>query len=249
MSEIAPKIIFSMVGVGKTIPPSRQILKIIYLSFYYGAKIGIIGMNGSGKSTLLKIIAGLDQNYSGKIESNKDFSVGYLEQEPKLDDNKTVIEIIREGKKEIFDMLLEFEAIGNKFMEPMNDNEMNKLLERQGELHRHHRGGDEEHRNRGTHPASREATSQKEGQEEEAHDRRARNPEEGRVEGDIKAPGQCAGHQGHAGAVGEGRHEVFVPDHTVAGHGDITLGIPLRGHDAGEGVHERGEQGREKQGA
>jgi len=134
MSEIAPKIIFSMVGVGKTIPPSRQILKNIYLSFYYGAKIGIIGMNGSGKSTLLKIIAGLDQNYSGKIESNKDFSVGYLEQEPKLDDNKTVIEIIREGKKEIFDMLTEFEVIGNKFMEPMSDDEMNKLLERQGEL-------------------------------------------------------------------------------------------------------------------
>jgi ATP-binding cassette ChvD family protein len=134
MSEIAPKIIFSMVGVGKTIPPSRQILKNIYLSFYYGAKIGIIGMNGSGKSTLLKIIAGLDQNYTGKIESNKDFSVGYLEQEPKLDDNKTVIEIIREGKKEIFDMLAEFEAIGNKFMEPMSDDEMNKLLERQGEL-------------------------------------------------------------------------------------------------------------------
>jgi sulfate-transporting ATPase len=134
MSEIAPKIIFSMVGVGKTIPPSRQILKNIYLSFYYGAKIGIIGMNGSGKSTLLKIIAGLDQNYTGKIESNKEFSVGYLEQEPKLDDNKTVIEIIREGKKEIFDMLAEFEAIGNKFMEPMSDDEMNKLLERQGEL-------------------------------------------------------------------------------------------------------------------
>jgi ATP-binding cassette ChvD family protein len=134
MSEIAPKIIFSMVGVGKTIPPSQQILKNIYLSFYYGAKIGIIGMNGSGKSTLLKIIAGLDQNYSGKIESNKDFSVGYLEQEPKLDDNKTVIEIIREGKKEIFDMLTEFEVIGNKFMEPMSDDEMNKLLERQGEL-------------------------------------------------------------------------------------------------------------------
>ncbi len=134
MSEIAPKIIFSMVGVGKTIPPNRQILKNIYLSFYYGAKIGIIGMNGSGKSTLLKIIAGLDQNYNGKIESNKDFSVGYLEQEPLLDDNKTVIEVVREGKKEIFDMMAEFEAIGNKFMEPMSDDEMNKLLERQGEL-------------------------------------------------------------------------------------------------------------------
>ncbi len=123
-----------MVGVSKIIPPSRQILKDIYLSFYYGAKIGIIGMNGSGKSTLLKIIAGLDQNYIGKIESSKDFSVGYLEQEPLLDNGKTVIEVIREGKKEIFDMLTEFEEIGNKFMEPMSDDEMTKLLDRQGLL-------------------------------------------------------------------------------------------------------------------
>lgn len=123
-----------MVGVSKTIPPSKQILKDIYLSFYYGAKIGIVGANGSGKSTLLKIIAGIDQNYQGKIESTKDFSVGYLEQEPQLDNSKTVIEVIREGKKEIFDMLKEFEEIGNKFMEPMDDDQMNKLLERQGVL-------------------------------------------------------------------------------------------------------------------
>ncbi|MFN8278072.1 MAG: energy-dependent translational throttle protein EttA [Chitinophagales bacterium] len=134
MSEASYKIIFSMVGVSKTIPPSKQILKNIYLSFYYGAKIGIIGLNGSGKSTLMKIIAGIDQNYQGKIESSKDFSVGYLEQEPQLDDTKTVIEIIREGKKEIFDMLREFEDIGNAFMEPMDDDKMNKLLERQGVL-------------------------------------------------------------------------------------------------------------------
>jgi sulfate-transporting ATPase len=134
MAEVSNKIIFSMVGVSKIIPPSRQILKDIYLSFYYGAKIGIIGMNGSGKSTLLKIIAGLDQNYIGKIESSKDFSVGYLEQEPLLDNGKTVIEVIREGKKEIFDMLTEFEEIGNKFMEPMSDDEMTKLLDRQGLL-------------------------------------------------------------------------------------------------------------------
>ena len=87
-----------MTGVGKTIPPSKQILKNIYLSFFYGAKIGIIGMNGSGKSTLMKIIAGIDQSYQGKIESEKGFSVGYLEQEPQLDETKTVIEIIREGK-------------------------------------------------------------------------------------------------------------------------------------------------------
>jgi ATP-binding cassette ChvD family protein len=134
MAEVSNKIIFSMVGVSKIIPPSRQILKDIYLSFYYGAKIGIIGMNGSGKSTLLKIIAGLDQNYIGKIESSKDFSVGYLEQEPLLDNGKTVIEVIREGKKEIFDMLTEFEEIGNKFMEPMSDDQMTKLLDRQGLL-------------------------------------------------------------------------------------------------------------------
>lgn len=134
MAEVSHKIIFSMVGVSKTIPPSRQILKDIYLSFYYGAKIGIVGANGSGKSTLLKIIAGIDQDYQGKIESTKDFSVGYLEQEPQLDNSKTVIEVIREGKKEVFDMLNEFEEIGNKFMEPMDDDQMNKLLERQGVL-------------------------------------------------------------------------------------------------------------------
>ena len=123
-----------MTGVGKTIPPNKQILKNIYLSFFYGAKIGIIGMNGSGKSTLMKIIAGIDQSYQGKIESDKSFSVGYLEQEPQLDDSKTVIDIIREGKKEIFDMLHEFNVISEKFMEPMSDDEMNKLLERQGLL-------------------------------------------------------------------------------------------------------------------
>jgi sulfate-transporting ATPase len=134
MSETTHKIIFSMTGVGKTIPPNKQILKNIYLSFFYGAKIGIIGMNGSGKSTLMKIIAGIDQSYQGKIESDKGFSVGYLEQEPQLDETKTVIEIIREGKKEIFDMLAEFNDISEKFAEPMSDDEMNKLLERQGTL-------------------------------------------------------------------------------------------------------------------
>lgn len=127
-------IIFSMVGVSKVIPPTKYILKDIYLSFFYGAKIGIIGANGSGKSTLLKLIAGIDQNYLGKIEFSRDHSVGYLEQEPQLDETKTVIEIIREGKKEIFDMLQEFEDIGNKFMEPMSDEQMNKLLDRQGLL-------------------------------------------------------------------------------------------------------------------
>lgn len=135
MSEVSHKIIFSMVGVSKTIPPSRQILKNIYLSFYYGAKIGIIGMNGSGKSTLLKIIAGIDQNYSGKVESTKDFTVGYLEQEPILDDTKTVIEIIREGKAEIFALLDEFNAISEGFSDPdLDPDKMDKMLERQGTL-------------------------------------------------------------------------------------------------------------------
>ena len=129
------QVIFSMVGVSKIIPPNKTILNNIYLSFYYGAKIGIIGLNGSGKSTLLKLIAGIDQNFQGKIEFKKnDYSVGYLEQEPILDPNKTVIEIIREGKKEIFDMLKEYEEISNKFAEPMTDEEMDKLLNRQGNL-------------------------------------------------------------------------------------------------------------------
>ncbi|MFN8323073.1 MAG: energy-dependent translational throttle protein EttA [Chitinophagales bacterium] len=128
-------IIFSMQGVGKTIPPTKQILKDIYLSFFYGAKIGIIGANGSGKSTLLKIIAGVDENYQGKIEKSKDYSVGYLEQEPHLDDSKTVIEIIREGKKEIFALLDEFNNISEEFNDPNLDGDrMEKLLERQGIL-------------------------------------------------------------------------------------------------------------------
>jgi ATP-binding cassette ChvD family protein len=132
---VSNRIIFSMVGVSKTIPPTKQILKNIYLSFFYGAKIGIIGLNGSGKSTLMKIIAGIDQNYQGKVESTKDFSVGYLEQEPKLDDTKTVIDIIREGKKEIFDMLDEFNKISDMFSDPdLDPDKMEKLLERQGLL-------------------------------------------------------------------------------------------------------------------
>ena len=128
-------IIFSIQGVGKTIPPQKIILKDIYLSFFYGAKIGIIGANGSGKSTLLKIIAGLDENYLGKIEKSKDYSVGYLEQQPDLDESKTVIEIIREGKKEIFALLDEFNTISEAFNDPNLDGDrMEKLLERQGVL-------------------------------------------------------------------------------------------------------------------
>ena len=128
------KVIFSMVGVGKIIPPNRQILKDIYLSFYYGAKIGIIGLNGSGKSTLLKIIAGLDKSYLGQVHFSDGYTVGYLEQEPVLDDNKTVREVVLEGVKETADLLAEYERVNMKFCEPMSDEQMAALIERQGEL-------------------------------------------------------------------------------------------------------------------
>jgi sulfate-transporting ATPase len=128
------KIIFSMVGVGKIIPPNRQILKDIYLSFYYGAKIGIIGLNGSGKSTLLNIIAGLDKSYIGEVVFSPGYSVGLLEQEPHLDDNKTVREVVEEGAGETVQLLKQFEAVNNKFSEPMTDDEMNALIEEQGRL-------------------------------------------------------------------------------------------------------------------
>ncbi len=121
-----------MVGVSKTVPPNKQILKDIYLSFYYGAKIGIIGMNGSGKSTLMKIIAGLDDNYQGKIDFSRNYSVGILEQEPKLDSSKTVMEVVREGKKEILDMLDEYNKVTEKFSDPDADQE--RLMERMGVL-------------------------------------------------------------------------------------------------------------------
>ncbi len=134
MAQDDKKIIFSMVGVGKLIPPSRQILKDIYLSFYYGAKIGIIGLNGSGKSTLLKIIAGLDKSHQGEVHFSPGYSIGYLEQEPQLDDTKTVKEIVLEGVKEVADLIAEYEQINMKFCEPMSDEEMATLIERQGEL-------------------------------------------------------------------------------------------------------------------
>ena len=126
------KIIFSMVGVGKLIPPSRQILKDIYLSFYYGAKIGIIGLNGSGKSSLLKIIAGVDKDYQGEVVFAPGYSVGYLEQEPKLDDSKTVKEVVQEAVQNVVDALKEYEEVNNKFADP--DADIEKLCERQGEL-------------------------------------------------------------------------------------------------------------------
>jgi ATP-binding cassette ChvD family protein len=128
------KIIFSMVGVGKTFPPHKRVLNNIYLSFFYGAKIGIIGLNGSGKSTLLKIIAGMEKNYEGEVVFSSGYSVGMLEQEPLLDSNKTVREIVEEGTAEVVALLKEYEALNMKFAEPMSDDEMNKLIERQGEL-------------------------------------------------------------------------------------------------------------------
>lgn len=128
------KIIFSMVGVSKVFPPHKQVLKDIYLSFYYGAKIGIIGLNGSGKSTLMKIIGGVEQSFQGKVVFSPGYSVGYLEQDPKLDETKTVKEIVQEGTQEVVDLLKEYEEINMKFAEPMSDDEMNKLIERQGAL-------------------------------------------------------------------------------------------------------------------
>ena len=129
------KIIFSMNGVSKILPHNNKvILKDIYLSFFYGAKIGIIGLNGAGKSTLMKIIAGIETPTRGEVVFSPGYSVGYLEQEPKLDDSKTVIDVVREGVQDVMDILKEYEEISNKFLEPMSDDEMNKLIERQGEL-------------------------------------------------------------------------------------------------------------------
>ena len=126
------KIIFSMVGVSKTYPPQKQVLKDIYLSFFYGAKIGIIGLNGSGKSTLLKIIAGLDKSYQGEVVFSPGYSVGYLEQEPQLDPDKTVVEVVREGVQPIMDMLAEFDKVNEAFADP--DADFDALLARQAEL-------------------------------------------------------------------------------------------------------------------
>ena len=132
------KIIFSMNGVGKVLPHNNKtILKDIYLSFFYGAKIGIIGLNGSGKSTLLKIIAGVEKSYKGEVVWAPGYSVGYLEQEPQMDPDKTVLEVVQEGVQEVMDLLKEYEEINNAFCDPevMEDpDRMNALIERQGEL-------------------------------------------------------------------------------------------------------------------
>ncbi len=129
------KIIFSMNGVGKILPNNNKaILKDIYLSFFYGAKIGIIGLNGSGKSTLLRIIAGVETAFQGDIAWAHGYSVGFLEQEPHLDENKTALEIVQEGAHEVVSLLKQYEEVNAKFMEPMDDKEMARLIDLQGEL-------------------------------------------------------------------------------------------------------------------
>ncbi len=133
MAEEQYKVIYSMMRVGKRIG-QRDIIKDISLSYFYGAKIGVIGLNGSGKSTLLRIMAGVDQEFLGETACSPGYTIGYLEQEPKLDPDKTVKEVVSEGVQEIVDLLAEYDRINEKFAEPMGDDEMDKLLKRQGEV-------------------------------------------------------------------------------------------------------------------
>src|SRR5215813_4716548 len=133
MSQQPDKVIYSMVGVSKYYD-KKAVLKDIYLGYFYGAKIGVLGLNGSGKSTLLRIIAGVDQEYQGETVLSPGYSIGYLEQEPKLDESKTVRDIVEEGAQEVVDLLKEFDEINARFSGPMSDDEMSKLLERQGEV-------------------------------------------------------------------------------------------------------------------
>lgn len=131
------KIIFSMVGVSKTFPPQKKVLNNIYLSFFYGAKIGIIGLNGSGKSTLLKIIAGVEKNYEGEVVFSPGYSVGYLEQEPQLDENKTVRQVVEEGVQEVVDVLKQYEAVNERFADPEvleDPDKMQALMDEQAKL-------------------------------------------------------------------------------------------------------------------
>ncbi len=128
------KVIFAMEGVTKTYPPQKQVLRNIWLSFYYGAKIGVLGLNGSGKSSLLKIIAGLDTNYQGKVTFDKEYKIGYLAQEPELDESKTVREVVEQGVQHIVDVVKAYDDINMKLAEPMDDDEMMKAIDKQGEL-------------------------------------------------------------------------------------------------------------------
>jgi len=134
MSTNDKQVIFSLIGVGRVHPPKKQVLKDIYLSFYYGAKIGVLGLNGSGKSTLLRIIAGLDKDYIGEMTMSKGYTVGLLEQEPQLDKGKTVKEVVEEGRKEVIALLREYEAVSNKLGESLSPDEMEKQLEKQSQL-------------------------------------------------------------------------------------------------------------------
>jgi sulfate-transporting ATPase len=133
MSTEPNKVIYSMVGVSKYYD-KKPVLKDIYLSYFYGAKIGVIGLNGSGKSSLLRIMAGVDREINGEAVLSPGYTVGYLEQEPLIDDSRTVREVVEEAVQETVNLLKEFEAINAKFAEPMSDDDMNKLLERQGEV-------------------------------------------------------------------------------------------------------------------
>ena len=128
------KVIYSMMGVGKIVPPNKQILRDISLSYFYGAKIGVLGLNGAGKSTLLRIMAGVDTEYVGETAVSPGYTIGYLEQEPQLDENKTVRDIVEEGAQEVVDALREFDEVNMKFGEPLSDDEMNDLIEKQGVL-------------------------------------------------------------------------------------------------------------------
>jgi ATPase subunit of ABC transporter with duplicated ATPase domains len=133
MSNGGEKIIYTMMRVSK-VHQSRPVIKDISLSYFYGAKIGVLGLNGSGKSTLLRIMAGVDQEFDGKAMLSPGYTVGFLEQEPVLDQDKTVREIVEEGLQDVVDLVKEYNAISEKFAEPMDDDEMNALMERQGEL-------------------------------------------------------------------------------------------------------------------
>src|SRR5689334_20805052 len=133
MSTVPNKVIYSMIGVSKYYD-KKAVLKDIYLSYFYGAKIGVIGLNGSGKSSLLRILAGVDQEFQGKTAVSPGFTIGFLEQEPQLDDSKTVREIVEQGVQPIVDLLKEFDAINAKFSEPMSDEAMQELLDQQGKV-------------------------------------------------------------------------------------------------------------------
>ena len=134
MSNDDRQVIFSLIGVGKVHPPKRQVLKDIYLSFFYGAKIGVLGLNGSGKSTLLRIIAGVEREYLGEITFSKGYSVGLLEQEPQMDSEKTVKEVVEEGCARMMGLLAEYEAVSGRFGEDLSADEMDALLEQQAKL-------------------------------------------------------------------------------------------------------------------